>query len=278
MNSPAPKLPARILGGPPGNFQEWDGNHGIRGDGKARETNDSEMENTISLPSIYGSSDVPLCGPQYGFSSLSLRQQTSGGVTRPRTQAETLRSKASQPRGFTSEDSKPSQPGPSSRVPNYSRNFDGSTFKYVDKSQPARHHTHLFRNTIREPYDSQSPSQNSSPGSSSTYETASSAPQNVIEGPSPTSCIICTEDFSSTTRQPPWISSSCLHHPSVCYGCLEKSIKIDLDSKIWNQIKCPECGITLIYDDIRRLADPDTFARYFSRNSIAKYWMLIDKS
>ena len=90
MNSPAPKMPARILGGPPGNFQEWDGNHGVRGDGKARETNDSKMENSISLPSIYGGSDVPLCGPQYGFSSLSLRQQTSSAVKRSRTQAEIL--------------------------------------------------------------------------------------------------------------------------------------------------------------------------------------------
>ncbi len=128
MNSPAPKVPARILGGPPGNFQEWDGNHGVRGDGKARETNDSKMENSISLPSIYGGSDVPLCGPQYGFSSLSLRQQTSSAVKRPRTHAETLPFGASQPRGFTSQDSKPSQPGPI-----YSKKFDGSTFKYVDK-------------------------------------------------------------------------------------------------------------------------------------------------
>jgi hypothetical protein len=262
MKSPAPKVPARILRGPPGNFQEWDGNHGVRGNGKARETNDSELENSISLPSIYGSSDVPLCGPQYGFSSLALRQQTSGAVEGSRTQAEALPLEASQPRVFTFQQSKSCQPGPT-----YSKKFDGSTFKYVDKNlQSSRHHTHVFRNTKREPYDSQSPSRNLSFGSSSTNETVPSAPQNVIEGPPPTSCIICTEDFSSTTRQPRWISSSCLHHPSVCYGCVEKSIKIDLDSKIWNQIKCPECGITLIYDDIRRLADPDTFARYFSRN------------
>ena len=128
MNSPAPKVPARILGGPPGNFQEWDGNHGVRGNGKARETNDSEIENSISLPSIYGGFDVPLCGPQYGFSSLALRQQTSSAVEGSRTQAEILPLEASQPRGFTFQQSKSSQPGPT-----YSKKVDGSTFKCVDK-------------------------------------------------------------------------------------------------------------------------------------------------
>ncbi len=127
MNSPAPRMSARMPGGPPGDFQEWDGNHEVRGNGKARETDDSEVEDSISLPSIYGSFDVPLCGPQYGFSSLSLRQQTCGAVKRPRTQVETLPLEASQTRGFTSQDSNSSQPGPSSRVANYSRKLDGST-------------------------------------------------------------------------------------------------------------------------------------------------------
>jgi hypothetical protein len=35
-----------------------------------------------------------------------------------------------------------------------------------------------------------------------------------------------------------------------------------LDTKIWNQITCPECSAHLIYDDIQRLADPETFSRY----------------
>jgi len=77
------------------------------------------------------------------------------------------------------------------------------------------------------------------------------------------SCIICVEDFNTTTiRRPGWITLACLHEPSTCIDCLAKCIKSDLDSKIWNQIGCPECKAVLIYEDIKRLADDETFARY----------------
>lgn len=76
------------------------------------------------------------------------------------------------------------------------------------------------------------------------------------------SCIICTETFSSSIKPPDRISSACLHQPSVCKLCVAKSIKNDLENKIWNQIKCPECGILLEHQDISRLADAKTFARY----------------
>ncbi|KAF4631885.1 hypothetical protein G7Y89_g6245 [Cudoniella acicularis] len=78
----------------------------------------------------------------------------------------------------------------------------------------------------------------------------------------PTSCIVCTEDFSSTVRPPPWISLACVHEPSICTRCLSECIKSDLETKIWNQIKCPECKELLVFEDIKRLADPVSFARY----------------
>ena len=131
MISPASKASGRIPGGPPGDFQEWDGNHGVRGNGKAREANDSQMGNYISLPSIYGSSDLPLFGPQYGSSSLSLQQQ-SGPVRGPRTQVGTMCSEASQPLGLTSQNPELNHQGPSLRVPNYSRK--DITFRYANKT------------------------------------------------------------------------------------------------------------------------------------------------
>lgn len=78
----------------------------------------------------------------------------------------------------------------------------------------------------------------------------------------PQGCIICTEDITPSVSPPAWITKECAHPPSICVPCLAKCIRTDLDSKIWNQIKCPECNIPLIYDDVKRLADPDTFARY----------------
>lgn len=80
----------------------------------------------------------------------------------------------------------------------------------------------------------------------------------------PRSCIICTDDFSAWLKPPSWITISCAHEPSVCCGCMAKCIKTDLESKIWNQIKCPECKTLLVYEDIQRLADPETFAKYAS--------------
>lgn len=88
----------------------------------------------------------------------------------------------------------------------------------------------------------------------------------------PTSCMICIEDFSDITRAPGRISQECRHKPAVCTGCISRSIKIDLETKIWDQIKCPECKILLNYDDIKRLADPVTFSRYALKDdALARY-------
>jgi hypothetical protein len=83
-----------------------------------------------------------------------------------------------------------------------------------------------------------------------------------VAKPLPTSCLICTEEFGGAVVPPAWITVDCLHDPSVCTECLAKCIKSDLENKIWNQIKCPECKSLLIHDDIERLADPATFSRY----------------
>jgi len=48
----------------------------------------------------------------------------------------------------------------------------------------------------------------------------------------------------------------------MCMGCLAKCIKSDLDSKMWNQIGCPECKAVLTYEEIQQFADEETFARY----------------
>ncbi|KAL5338310.1 hypothetical protein BJX70DRAFT_388699 [Aspergillus crustosus] len=79
----------------------------------------------------------------------------------------------------------------------------------------------------------------------------------------PEACIICLEPFSPLgVKAPDSISIACHHPSSVCYSCLAKSIKHDLETKFWDEIKCPECKTLLIHDDIRRFADEETFARY----------------
>ncbi|OJJ62540.1 hypothetical protein ASPSYDRAFT_143131, partial [Aspergillus sydowii CBS 593.65] len=76
-------------------------------------------------------------------------------------------------------------------------------------------------------------------------------------------CIICLEPFGPDgVKAPDTLSIACQHTPSVCYICLAKSIKHDLEAKFWNEIKCPECKTLFVHEDIKRFADEETFARY----------------
>ncbi|KAI9048310.1 hypothetical protein LZ554_008104 [Drepanopeziza brunnea f. sp. 'monogermtubi'] len=82
------------------------------------------------------------------------------------------------------------------------------------------------------------------------------------------SCDVCFEDFSSETQPPAWITSACVHKPTICSRCLAAYIESELNSKIAEQIYCPEsnCGAVLDHEDIKRLAaDAETFARYDTR-------------
>ncbi|KAL2827555.1 hypothetical protein BDW59DRAFT_160198 [Aspergillus cavernicola] len=75
-------------------------------------------------------------------------------------------------------------------------------------------------------------------------------------------CIICLESFSGPVTAPDSISIACQHPTSVCSTCLAKSIKHDLETKFWDEIKCPECKTLLIHENIERFADKETFTRY----------------
>ncbi|KAL3471113.1 hypothetical protein BJX99DRAFT_263559 [Aspergillus californicus] len=77
----------------------------------------------------------------------------------------------------------------------------------------------------------------------------------------PDVCIICLETFLDV-KAPDRVSRACAHQVSVCCNCLAKSIKHDLETKFWDEIKCPECKTSLIHQDIERFADAETFARY----------------
>ncbi|KAL3433680.1 hypothetical protein BDV09DRAFT_196483 [Aspergillus tetrazonus] len=79
----------------------------------------------------------------------------------------------------------------------------------------------------------------------------------------PEACIICLEPFSADgVKAPDTLSIACQHTPSICYICLSKSIKHDLETKFWDEIKCPQCQTLFIHEDIKRFADEETFTRY----------------
>ncbi|KAL2840205.1 hypothetical protein BJY01DRAFT_218675 [Aspergillus pseudoustus] len=80
--------------------------------------------------------------------------------------------------------------------------------------------------------------------------------------PGADACIICLEPFAGSVKAPPTVTAACQHSPSVCYGCLAKSIKHDLETKFWDEIKCPECKMLFIHEDVKKFADEATFERY----------------
>ncbi|KAK0705550.1 hypothetical protein B0H67DRAFT_558130 [Lasiosphaeris hirsuta] len=58
------------------------------------------------------------------------------------------------------------------------------------------------------------------------------------------------------------VTKSCNHAPKTCLDCVAMSIRTDLNTKLWNEIKCPECGVFLAYEDVQQFADEETKERY----------------
>jgi hypothetical protein len=74
-------------------------------------------------------------------------------------------------------------------------------------------------------------------------------------------CLACM-DNKATDSFPDFVTSKCTHTPSVCLDCMGQSIEEDMKSKRWTEIRCPDCRENLEYNDIQRLANEQTFAKY----------------
>ncbi|EHK43703.1 uncharacterized protein TrAtP1_008103 [Trichoderma atroviride] len=71
-------------------------------------------------------------------------------------------------------------------------------------------------------------------------------------------CIICG-DYKGTMSFPQSpITKECTHFPTACLRCLRKMLRSELERKQWEDIKCPECGAVLQYQEIQKFADDDT--------------------
>ena len=75
-------------------------------------------------------------------------------------------------------------------------------------------------------------------------------------------CAVCTDTMAVAMFPGASVTKSCDHPPTTCLDCVAASIKSDLGNKLWNEIRCPECGELLEYDDVQRYADPETRERY----------------
>jgi len=81
-------------------------------------------------------------------------------------------------------------------------------------------------------------------------------------------CVVCTETLPAETHfSPHALSLGCDHEPSTCSECVAKSIASDLETKMWYEVRCPECRAPMEYQDVERYADRETFRRYESHSA-----------
>lgn len=75
-------------------------------------------------------------------------------------------------------------------------------------------------------------------------------------------CMICTESrpVRRFPSRPP--TNQCTHEVSTCRRCLRKWIGSSFQTKLWDQITCPECGVRLGHADVRVCASSAIFQRY----------------
>ena len=74
-------------------------------------------------------------------------------------------------------------------------------------------------------------------------------------------CKVCLESFEMEQFPGRKLTLACNHEATVCQSCLATSISIQLSSKMWDQINCPDCGAGLEHQDIKEFADEETFQR-----------------
>ncbi|KAF2476576.1 uncharacterized protein BDR25DRAFT_277819 [Lindgomyces ingoldianus] len=75
-------------------------------------------------------------------------------------------------------------------------------------------------------------------------------------------CMVCAESLPLRRfpKRPP--TAQCTHEINTCKRCLRNWIRSEFQSKVWDQINCPECRIRMDYEDIRQFAPSEVFRRY----------------
>lgn len=74
-------------------------------------------------------------------------------------------------------------------------------------------------------------------------------------------CIVCTEKRSLRHFPIRLPTTQCEHEISTCKRCLRNWIKMQFETKVWDQIGCPECRVRMQYEDMREFAPADVFRR-----------------
>lgn len=77
-------------------------------------------------------------------------------------------------------------------------------------------------------------------------------------------CAVCADTLRASQFPKTQITQSCTHAPNTCLECIQRHIESQLETRMWNQLCCPECPAMLEYADIEKYASKATFQRYDS--------------
>ncbi|CAC9889926.1 unnamed protein product [Aureobasidium pullulans] len=78
----------------------------------------------------------------------------------------------------------------------------------------------------------------------------------------PRMCEVCGEDKSINSFPNATQVSSHDHQHDVCHECFAMHLDVEVDSKMWDQVSCPQCPSLLQQHEIQNLATPECFAKY----------------
>ncbi|KAG9747735.1 hypothetical protein KCU73_g7274, partial [Aureobasidium melanogenum] len=75
-------------------------------------------------------------------------------------------------------------------------------------------------------------------------------------------CLVCDtkkhfSQFPSHTKV-----SSHDHGANVCRPCYFSHLEVEIDSKSWDEVACPECPIKLTYQEVEHMTNAENFAKY----------------
>jgi IBR domain, a half RING-finger domain len=77
-------------------------------------------------------------------------------------------------------------------------------------------------------------------------------------------CAVCADTLHESQFPETRVTQNCTHTPNTCLECIQRHIESQLETRLWNQLCCPECPALLEYADVEKYASKATFQRYDS--------------
>ena len=74
-------------------------------------------------------------------------------------------------------------------------------------------------------------------------------------------CVVCDtkKHFNQFPAQAKVSSHD--HGANVCRPCYIRHLEVEIDSKTWDELACPECPVRLTYNEVENMSNADDFAK-----------------